>query len=431
MHPLRKLTALVTGITVAVAGIGCTPRVEALSGRVEERSIAVQVPFVPWPAPDLDAGFGGTAPPSSTSIAANAAPPSRTTTLTAITSIGTWSRLASVPVDVGDIVEKGDVIAILDTAVLDANIVAARMNARVAAAQVRVLGDRLSELADADANLDDAHSSAKQAEAQLLATRDDLVAQRTNLIRLLETLEKAPPGTLPPGGPPSGTNPPTGATPTGAPVPGGTPGPVPGARPSIAELRAGIAKIDAALARIDVGLARARRGLAQLDRARFTVADARASLTELRELARIAADAAKVPVRVAALYRSVAVVRTPVSGVIVDAAATGDVLSAGATLAMIEPTGPPRVSVWVTPAVADDLAARLRRSGITADARTDWSEARTADGRVVRIGTRAQFPPTSSATREVHLSRAVEVTLEFPDPPFALPAGAPVDVTIR
>ncbi len=431
MHRHAKLIALVVGVCMTVGGMGCAPRIEALSGRVEERSIAVQVPLVPWPVPDLDAGFGEDAPPTGTGASADAAPASRTSALAAITAIGTWSRLASVCVDVGDVVKEGDVVATLDTAALDADIVAARMNARVAAAQVRVLGDRLSELADARADLDDARASAKEAKAQLLATRDDLISQRTNLVRLLETLEKMPPGTLPPGGPPSGTNPPTGVTPTGAPVPGTPPGPGPGAPPSIAELRAGIAKIDAALARIDEGLARARRGLARLARARFTVADARASLTELRELARIAADAAKVFVRVAALHRSVAVVRAPASGVVVDAARSGDVLAAGATLALIEPTGPPRVSVWVTPAVADGLAARLRRDAITADARTDWSGARTAGGRVVHIGTRAQFPPTSFATREVHLSRAVEVTLEFPDPPFALPAGAPVDVTIR
>ena len=48
--------------------------------------------------------------------------------------------------------------------------------------------------------------------------------------------------------------------------------------------------------------------------------------------------------------------------------------------------------------------------------------------RLTRIGTRADYPPTSVATEEIHLTRAVEVQLTATD---QLPAGMPVELTIK
>jgi len=69
--------------------------------------------------------------------------------------------------------------------------------------------------------------------------------------------------------------------------------------------------------------------------------------------------------------------------------------------------------------------------GTEAEVSADWFPTRTPiPGRVTTISTRAEYPPTSFATSEVHLTRAirVELTLSPTAEQPALPPGTPVDV---
>ena len=57
----------------------------------------------------------------------------------------------------------------------------------------------------------------------------------------------------------------------------------------------------------------------------------------------------------------------------------------------------------------------------------DWMTGDGVPATLTRIGTRSDYPPTSVATEEVHLTRAVEVEFTATE---HLPAGVPVDISI-
>ena len=143
----------------------------------------------------------------------------------------------------------------------------------------------------------------------------------------------------------------------------------------------------------------------------------------------MAVDAAKVGVRLAEYQRELAVLRSPVDGTVVSVVSVGDVLAPGATVAVIRRDGPPRVTTWLAP---EELGAV--KVGTEAEVRADWFPAGLAGapikGRVTSISTRAEYPPTSFATSEIHLTRAVrvETTLSDTAEQPALPPGTPVDV---
>jgi hypothetical protein len=87
------------------------------------------------------------------------------------------------------------------------------------------------------------------------------------------------------------------------------------------------------------------------------------------------------------------------------------------------------VTSWAAP---DQLAQVCL--GAAASVSADWmSRGQTATGTVTRIGQAADYPPTGFATDEVHLTRAVQITVTLSgtgDQP-SLPPGAPVDLHIR
>ena len=80
------------------------------------------------------------------------------------------------------------------------------------------------------------------------------------------------------------------------------------------------------------------------------------------------------------------------------------------------------VTAWLAP----DAAARLC-PGATGTVRTDWGATHSVT--VARVGVRADYPPTAQATDDVHLTRAVSVTVTL-DSGETLPPGAPVDLTL-
>ena len=407
---LRAIAGLLLGGCLVLSGCGRGDSVQ-LTGNVADDVVPVQAPSIPVPSPDLEAGFGTSANgPGATSTGSRSATP----TAAGITALGSFARVTSVKVRPGDVVSAGQLIAVLDTDLLDANVRAAQAAQRVAQAKVPVVDAALEELATTRADIVSTRSTVRATIADLRTTRARLATQLATLEATLKRIENLPGSGLPPGGVPA-TMP-----------PGGTPprGPPPGGFPDPAKLRAGIARLRSAIARIDAGIAQAESGLGRLSAASAKVSDARAQLRHLRTLARIAASASAVGVDLARYQRSLAEVMSPTDGVVVSVVSKGDVVAPGATIAEIRPAGPSRVTAWLAPRDLHAVSV-----GTAASIAADWLK-RPLPGVVTRVAGRADYPPTSSATKEVHLTRAVPIEITVDQDQQELPAGVPVDITI-
>ena len=156
-------------------------------------------------------------------------------------------------------------------------------------------------------------------------------------------------------------------------------------------------------------------GLAKLD-------DGRRTLTNTRALAALGAAAATLAVSQAEDARGRTVVKSPAAGVVVSAARVGDTLAPGASLVVLRPVRPASVTTWLSPAETARACV-----GAATQVRADWGA--TYPGRVTRLGVQADYPPTSLATDEVHLTRAVAVTITL-DAGGSPPPGVGVDVRI-
>ncbi len=416
--------AIVLGGCLLVGGCATGDAVD-LTGNVVDDVVSVQAPAIPAPSPDLEAGFGGGGVAAAPGGGATGTG-SRSTTPTAqgITALGSFARVDSVKVRPGQRVANGQLIAVLDTRLLDANVLAAQAAQKTAQSKVPVLDATLDDIASKKADLAATRSTVRSTVADLKALRAKLADQLATLQATLAKVEKLTAGGAgrPPGGIPT-TMPPGGVPPT----PGGTPG-IPGGLPanvpSPAKLRAGVAQLQSAIAKIDAGIAKAERGLGTLSTASGRLADARARLLDVRELARIAAAASAVGVDLARYQRSLAEVTSPADGVVVSVVAEGDVLAPGATIAEIRRIGPSKVEGWLPPGDTGAISV-----GDPATVSGDWSST-AYRGRVTRVGGRADYPPTSSATKEVHLTRGVPIELTVAEAGTPLPPGAPVDITI-
>lgn len=192
--------------------------------------------------------------------------------------------------------------------------------------------------------------------------------------------------------------------------------------PSIAQVRAIIAQLTAGIAKIDAGLVKARTAVHTLTDALDTIADARRTLRNNRVLATVAIASADVGVRSAGVARGLAVVKAPVAGTVVRMADPGDVLSPGATLATIREDGPTTATAWLPP----DTLSRVCL-GASAGVTGDWATGGALTGTITRIGDRADYPPTTYATDEVHLTRAIPVQVTVTG---TAPAGVPADVRL-
>lgn len=373
-----------------------------------DETVAVAMPVLPTITPRI-----GT--PAGAAAGGSAAARSRQTTAAALAGVGRVSRIARVEVAVGDRVTAGDVVAVLDDAVLAAAVDAAVASQKVADAQVGVLGARLDDVADARATIAGRRGDVRSAIAQLSSTRANLIAQRTSAATQLAALKalrgrllQLPPGVTPP----TGTVPP--GTPTG-----------PALDAAIANVRASIAKLDAGVAQIDAGLAKARSGLAQLSDADATTADARATLEGVREVAHTAARGTAVAVELARVQRDLAVLRAPADGIVVEAARAGDALAPGAPVVVIRPDAAAAVDVFIAPEALGDLSP-----GDAARVSTDSDSRETYSATVTWVGPRAIYPPSWMATTEVHLTRARPVRVTLDDAAVHLAPGTPADVTI-
>lgn len=326
-------------------------------------------------------------------------------------------RIEKVLLGEGDAVRAGQEVARIDDAVLTAQVEVAKADEKVAHAQVDVLTaaiattyDKAADVADARVKVKDAISKVKATKAKLISTQSQLKKTRAQLVTKLQAAQKLlanyPPVSVP--GVPSKDE----------------------LIAGIAQLKAGIAKIDAglktiaaALPKLATGLKKATDGLGKLAEADAKITEARAQLVDARELARIGAEASAIPVSLAQLQTKLATVISPVGGTVLTIASAGDVLAPGATLARIRTAAPSKVTAWL----AADQLARVCQGG-AATLTGDWMPAGTTmNATLTRIGTEFTYPPTNTATDEVHLTRAVEVELTATG---TLPAGVPVEISI-
>lgn len=425
---MRTLAGL-AGLAVLLTGCASEPglRVQAT---VADQIEVIAVPMLAVPALNLDAGFAA--------VAGGPTAPAHSAT-TASLGLGSFVGVAAIPVREGDQVAAGQELARLDDRLLRASLVVAEADAKAAAAQVGVLkaavgkaddaaqeiADKRVEVKDAIAELKEKRAEVKKAIKELTRTRDKLTTQRAAVrdqraqaIAKRKELQAAL-AALPPDAPER-----------------------PVLEAGLAELNQGIGKLNAALKqmntglkklkdglkqakaglkKLDTGLDRATDGLADLDEAADEVRDARAQLIRLQRLAEVAVDTAAVGVDLAQAQLDQTVILAPAAGAVVEAAAAGDQLAPGATLVTLRREGASRLVTWLSPAQAAMVCL-----GDTASVHTDRGADATAE--LTRIATAAEFPPTSHATDEIHLTRAFAVELTTS---ATIPAGAPVTIVLQ
>jgi multidrug efflux pump subunit AcrA (membrane-fusion protein) len=459
--PWRALVlALAASLVIGLSGCAGPGRI-SVSGNVDDDLVMVQVPRLEIPQPDLDAGFAPAG--GETSSPANAR-----------TTLGSWNRVAVVDVIEGDEVQAGQVLVRLDSEALRANVSVARANAVVAASQVPVLNSAIDKTYDKEHDVNSALKKINKAIRQLKRTRTTLAAQLSQARRQLPQLEaqlaqvqrrrqqardklrlvnqqlaelKSVVAQLP-------APRPTAPTPSGAPaslnrqqllaqianlrqarsqLQNGLKqlkGAEAQLSAAVARLRGGIPLLENAIRKIDDGLAKARSQRSKLRKAKTKIIDARSELRRTRKLAVVAAQAATVGIDVAENQKLLATVTAPASGLVVYSAPTGQVVAAGATIAKIREDAPNSVTTWLSPAQVAQICV-----GSQASLHADWMHTtELLDAEVTLVGDRADYPPTSFATDEVHLTRAVPVRLTLTGPSGhtgpSLPPGAPVDIAI-
>ncbi|MGC3994683.1 MAG: HlyD family efflux transporter periplasmic adaptor subunit [Propionicimonas sp.] len=402
----RRLAGALAALAL-LAGCTATPVTGfTVTGTVDDDTDAVTVPILSAAVVDLNVGFADS---DDTTTATDPA---------AILGLGSSLRLASVTVREGDTVAAGQVVASLDDGTLTAQVSVAKADQKAAKAQVDVLEaainttyDKAGDVKDAQKKVDDAISKAKKTRTQLAKALTQLKKARKELTAKLAAAEQL-----------LANYPPT--PPPGTPTPDEL-------RAAIAQLKAAIRTVDANIAKIreaqpqlDAGIKKANQASRKLDEAAEAIVDARATLKDAKVLAEISADAAGIPVELARVQVGLAELTAPVSGVVVSAARTGDVLAPGASVVEIRPDGPSTVTAWLSPAQAAQVCL-----GDAATMRGDWMTAGAGvEASLTRLGTAYTYPPTDVTTDEIHLTRALEV--QFSATTEQLPAGVPVDITL-
>jgi multidrug efflux pump subunit AcrA (membrane-fusion protein) len=396
------LLALLTGCASAPSGI-------VVSGTVEDTVRTVSAPSLTVPAVSLDAGFtdhtGAYNPVTGTTAVS-------TSTVGAAFGVGSTVRIASVEVAQGDRVTAGQTIATLDASALSAALATAQADAQAARANVGLIGDAIETTYDKESDVRDAKKKVRDAidkihdgQAKLLTARatieKNLPLAKAGLAQVEAAIAALPPG---------------------VPVPQELQDKEKELKAAVAKMQAGLKTIEATLPRLADGLKKAKQGLKKLEDATSKIIEARGTLRGQKDLLQLIADAAPIQVDVVRAQLALATVTSPAAGVVVSVAAVGDQLAPGATVAEVRETGPSTLTAWLSPAQLGEIC-----QGDQAAVAADWTGT-TTPATITRIGTRADYPPTSVATDEVHLTRAVEVELTTAAP---LPAGVPVEVTIQ
>jgi len=355
-----------------------------VAGNVQAPVVTIGGPSIAYPVPDFTVGIPGATTTARPAPGAAVRPASSRQPVVS-------GLLAAVEVVEGARVETGQVVARLDSRLLELGVDAARSALARSRAQAGVLDDTLDTLTENRATLTAARTKLERALAQALTGRATLAAQLAQL---------------------------QAAIPPGAPVPTPT---VPPAPPTPQQL---LAQLKAALAKLDAGIAQMRAGLSQMAAGAARLDTARTQVRRGRDLMRILAQGSEVSLRVATARRAAADVTTGVSGVVAYVRPAGTVVMVGTPLVRIVPDGPVRVDTYLT-------SEQLARVDLGTEALVDFDSntGPALHGRITRIGETAMLPPTSFPTSVMHATRAVLVTITLEDGARA-PAGTPVDITL-
>lgn len=195
------------------------------------------------------------------------------------------------------------------------------------------------------------------------------------------------------------------------------------AKQALAKLRAGLAAgesaFDAAMATIAQGLDKIADAIDKLE-TQYEVLGHRADSLRARVRQLQAID------RAARVLMREYTVRAPATGVLVARKAdSGEIVFANQAIATVAPKGTIVLDLYVP---FDE--ARGVRPGRTATVRVD-GVAREFTGRVRRVHEVVRFAPTDVVTRQIHLSRTVQVELEVEDDSGVLKGGMPADAVVR
>lgn len=385
------LVAAVGYALYAKTATAVDPGVIELAGDVRVDENVVRAPAITYPTPDFTVGIPTTA---------TASPKKRASSASASRLPVVSGFLAEMLVAQGDHVTKGQVVARLDTAMLDLGVRQASTALDRAEANLDVIDANRGTLADTRATLVKTRADLVKARSSLAATITALTLQKASLETSIAQIAAliAQPGGPPPHVPPY-------------------PVLLQQLQGALAGLTQGLTGAKAGLAQMDAGLAKLTAGLSKLD-------SGRAQLSDVRKLAVIGVDVAETNLRLAKAARAQADILSPVDGVVTDARAAGTAVMVGAPLVRVRPDGPAHVYAYVT---ADQLARITLGSVATVD--FDSNSGGPLTGHVTDLGRAAVVPPTSYPTSIVHMTRAVRITIEL-DGGASAPPGTPVDVRI-
>ena len=366
-----------------------------LSGDVENDVRTVDAPRLTRPAPDVAVGIPSpqTNPLAGARKASPAAGASMQTTISGV--------IEQVYVQQGDHVEAGQVVAQLDTTMLDLGVAQAETSAARSRSQVKVLDANLGTLADNQAKLSDARAQLATAQRQLDEARQKAAAGKAQVQAGIKQIQAVINGPHPPG-----------------------PWPPPPLAQQLAKLKALLAKIIAGEKQLAAAQAKLDAGRAKLASGASALSTAKTQLRNAKDVLGIVADSQTLAVDLAKYRRDQATLMAPVSGTVTEVRQAGTVAMVGAPVVRIRADRATQIDTFVT-------GAQLALVPIGTPALVDYDSNRGAplSGHVTYVGERATFPPTGFPTDIVHMTRAVKVTIALDNDGWA-PPGTPVDIVI-
>lgn len=424
----RTRLALVSAlVAVAVGGTSCTHAAAsgiAVAGDTRVDLVTVAAPRLGYPTVDVTVGIAKSQTPAALAIARKKAAAAAAAAAANRAPVAA-GLVSSVKVRAGDRVKKGQVVATLDTRLLDLGVDSAEAAFRRAVATADTLHANALTLRDTRATAAAAgRAGLATGQAKLDAALAGLSANVAKLRAGIAASEAALAQAR--------------AALAGAEKLAESPHPPPGIQQTIASLKRAITAIQPKIAQLralEATLLAAQRtaktaGAGQLAAGRRKLASALAkissgitTLENLSDIARIASGAQAAGVDLARQARDQATLRSPVDGVVVSAMPGGQIAMVGAPVVVIRPKGTTLVDTYVAP---EDIG-RVR-VGDRADVTLD-SVHGVLQGAVATVWPDQTFPPTNYPTQIVHLSRVVRVTVSVRD--GDLPLGVPADVIIH
>lgn len=379
-----------------------------LTGTIVAHDIELQVPLLATLVPDVTVGVRSaestpTSAPPPLGEGATPNAPAGTRGAANLTS-ATRTRVASVSVAPGDTVQTGDVVAVMDQRLHEASLRSATAAAEAASASVDAIDARLGKAVTTESDMASQTAALNATITELLTTRATLQSQLAAAQSGLATLETAEPTT------------PTTSSPDGT-----TQAEIAAEK---AKLRASITELTAQIATLDEGIAEAQAGIAKIQAGQTAITDAERLLEDMRGLAVIGSEAAALGVEMAQARLQAATILAPEPGTVIQVAGVGDALAPGAPVVTLRRMLTPVAETWVDAEDADRVSV-----GQEANVLVDSRPFDLYLAHVTFVGSQTDFPPTSHATRVIHMIRAVKVRVTL-DGLYELPAGTPADVTI-